>query len=471
MTGDPQDLWSRCIPLLREHISETVWLGTFRDARPVTYDGRTLTLAVPNDALRDRIEGMYRLIVEGALRELTSDGVGVNVVTIHFGEHAGLAGEQPVMPSTPTGAGGLDRSAVATGPRTGEVGLGPSGNELGLNEKYSFDAFVIGQSNRFAHAAALAVAERPGQTYNPLFIYGKAGLGKTHLLQAIGHYVRHTYPDRRVLYVSTETFMNDFVSAIRAGANSEFKRRYREVDVLLVDDVQFLEGKESTQEELFHTFNELHQVNRQMVFTSDRTPDNIRTLEERLRSRFKMGLITDVQPPDLETRMAILVRKTETSSAEIPVEVLYFVAENVAENIRELEGAINRLQAWGSLNRQLVTVEVAREVLAHTLSANAAPLITPERIIDAICSRYSFSREELVGRSRRRPLVTARQVAMYVMRELTDLSFPAIGREFGDRDHTTVMHAVEKVGSLMKERRAIFDQVNEMIATLRSGKS
>lgn len=460
MTGDPQDLWSRCVPLLREHISETVWLGTFRDARPVTFDGQRLTLAVPNDPLKDRIEGMYRGIVETALRELTGELIDVSVVTIFFGETTA-----PTTTSVP----GLSAAAVVVAANGDPTG--PVVNEIGLNDKYTFDAFVIGQSNRFAHAAALAVAERPGLSYNPLFIYGRAGLGKTHLLQAIGHYVRQTYRERRVLYVSTETFMNDFVSAIRAGANTDFKRRYREVDVLLVDDVQFLEGKESTQEELFHTFNELHQANRQMVFTSDRTPDNIRTLEERLRSRFKMGLITDVQPPDLETRMAILSRKTEASSADISSDVLHFVAEHVAENIRELEGAINRLQAWGSLNRQPVTVEVAHEVLAHTLSANQAPIITPERIIATICARYGFSREELIGRSRRRPLVTARQVAMYVMRELTDLSFPAIGREFGDRDHTTVMHAVEKVGSLMKERRAIFDQVNEMIATLRTNNS
>jgi chromosomal replication initiator protein len=452
MTLDPQNVWASCVPLLREHVSEAAWTGTFRETRAVTFDGSTLTLAVPSPEPKDRIDSLYRGIIEGALREATGGPVSVNVVVVSFG----------ATPPSPRGDG---QPPAPAPPPEGFEGT----PQIGLNDKYTFSTFVIGQSNRFAHAAALAVAERPGLSYNPLFIYGQAGLGKTHLLQAIGHYVRQTYPDREVLYVSTETFMNEFVAAIRAGANTDFKRRFREVDVLLVDDVQFLEGKETTQEELFHTFNELHQANRQMVFTSDRTPDAIRTLEERLRSRFKMGLITDVQPPDLETRMAILTKKAEPSSIHVPGDVLEFIASNITDNIRELEGALNRVQAWSSLNARPVTVDIAGEVLASTIR-DPMRVITPAMIIAATCARYGFAPEELTGRSRRRPLVTARQVAMYVMREMTDLSFPAIGREFGGRDHTTVMHAVEKVASLMKERRQIFDQVNDLLTDLRRGK-
>ena len=337
--------------------------------------------------------------------------------------------------------------------------------------RYTFSTFVAGPSNRFAHAAALAVAEKPGKNYNPLFIYGDAGLGKTHLLQAIAHYVMENYPDFTVRYVSSETFLSEFVDAVRAGEGKaeQFKRRYRDVQVLLVDDIQFIEGREETQVEFFHTFNALHQANRQIVLSSDRPPDAIGKIENRLRSRFKMGLITDIQRPDLETRLAILRRKAESESIEIPDEVLEFIGANIADNIRELEGALNRVTAYSSLTHEPLTVSLAEQVLATELGDRKERPLTPEVILDATAEMYRFTVDELKGKSRQRPLVLARQVAMYVIRETTDLSYPAIARAFGGRDHTTVMHAVDKIGNLMKERRQIFDQVTELMTTVRKG--
>ena len=338
--------------------------------------------------------------------------------------------------------------------------------------KYTFNDFVIGSSNRFAHAAALAVAETPGRSYNPLFIYGDAGLGKTHLLQAVGNYVSDHYKNHEVRYVSSETFMNRFVEAIRNKTLPEFKQHFREIDVLLVDDIQFMEGKEGLQEEFFHTFNTIQQAGGQIVLSSDRPPDSIPTLEDRLRSRFKMGLVTDIQAPDLETRLAILSKKTEENPGGIvvPDEVLQFIAENITENIRELEGALTRVSAYANLNHEPCTKALAITVLGDLISSKAPRPITPELIFDQTTEMYGFSKEELIGGSRRRPLVTARQVAMYIFRELTDLSYPSIAREFGGRDHTTVIHAVEKIKGLMAERREIYDQVTALISALRDNK-
>jgi chromosomal replication initiator protein len=345
----------------------------------------------------------------------------------------------------------------------------PDRQEVPLNPRYTFEAFVTGASNRFAHAAALSVAETPAKSYNPLFIYGGAGLGKTHLLHAIGHYVRQNYADRHVRYVSTETFTNEFIDAIRNNTATAFKRRYRECDVLLVDDIQFLENKEGTQEEFFHTFNTLHGAARQIVITSDRPPKSIATLEDRLRSRFEWGLITDVQPPDLETRIAILRRKAEGERMLVPDEVHEFIATHITDNIRELEGALIRVTAFASLNREILTQELAEKVLSDLLSGQEPRQITPTVILEATAKTFGFTVEELCGKSRRRPLVTARQVGMYVFRQMTDFSYPAIAREFGGRDHTTVIHAVEKVSTLMKERRSIYDQVTELIHRIKSG--
>jgi chromosomal replication initiator protein len=331
-----------------------------------------------------------------------------------------------------------------------------------LNPKYTFETFVIGSSNRFAHAAAVAVAEAPAKAYNPLFIYGDSGLGKTHLLHAIGHYTQSLYHGVRVRYVSSEEFTNDFINMIRDGKQDGFRRRYRDVDVLLVDDIQFLENKEGTQEEFFHTFNTLHNASKQIVISSDRAPKRLVTLEDRLRSRFEWGLITDVQPPELETRIAILRKKAVQEGLNAPPEALEYIASRISTNIRELEGALIRVTAFASLNRQTVDLQLAEIVLKDLIPEAQGPEITASTIMGQTASYFGMSIDDLCGTSRSRVLVTARQIAMYLCRELTDLSLPKIGQQFGGRDHTTVMHAERKIRSLMAERRSIYNQVTEL---------
>ena len=331
-----------------------------------------------------------------------------------------------------------------------------------LNPKYTFETFVIGSSNRFAHAAAVAVAEAPAKAYNPLFVYGDSGLGKTHLLHAIGHYAQTLYTGVRVRYVSSEEFTNDFINMIRDGKQDGFRRRYRDVDVLLVDDIQFLENKEGTQEEFFHTFNTLHNASKQIVISSDRAPKRLVTLEDRLRSRFEWGLLTDVQPPELETRIAILRRKAIQEGLNAPPEVLEYIASRISTNIRELEGALIRVTAFASLNRQSVDLQLAEIVLKDLIPEAQGPQITIATIMGQTASYFGLSMEDLSGTSRSRVLVTARHIAMYLCRELTDLSLPKIGQQFGGRDHTTVMNADRKIRSLMAERRSIYNQVTEL---------
>jgi chromosomal replication initiator protein len=337
-----------------------------------------------------------------------------------------------------------------------------------LNPKYTFETFVIGASNRFAHAAAVAVAEAPAKAYNPLFIYGESGLGKTHLLHAIGHYAMGLFAGARVRYVSSEEFTNDFINSIRDGKAEGFRRRYRDVDVLLVDDIQFLENKEQTQEEFFHTFNTLHNANKQIVISSDRPPKQLITLEDRLRNRFEWGLLTDVQPPELETRIAILRKKAAQERLNVPNEVMEYIASKIASNIRELEGALIRVTAFASLNRQAVDLSLAEIVLKDLIPDSEGPEITAATIMAATGSYFGISLEDLCGSSRSRVLVTARQVAMYLCRELTDLSLPKIGQQFGGRDHTTVMHADRKIRGLMAERRSIYNQVTELTNRIKS---
>jgi chromosomal replication initiator protein len=340
-----------------------------------------------------------------------------------------------------------------------------------LNPKYLFDTFVIGASNRFAHAAAVAVAEAPAKAYNPLFIYGESGLGKTHLLHAIGHYARSLYPGTRVRYVSSEEFTNEFINSIRDGKGDSFRKRYREMDILLVDDIQFLADKESTQEEFFHTFNTLHNANKQIVLSSDRPPKQLVTLEDRLRNRFEWGLITDVQPPELETRIAILRKKAVQEQLNAPPEVLEFIASRISRNIRELEGALIRVTAFASLNRQPVDLGLTEIVLKDLIPGgeDSAPEITATAIMGATADYFGLTVEDLCGTSRGRALVTARQIAMYLCRELTDLSLPKIGAQFGGRDHTTVMHADRKIRALMAERRSIYNQVTELTNRIKNG--
>jgi chromosomal replication initiator protein len=353
---------------------------------------------------------------------------------------------------------------------------GPAGRQAGaaeaetarLNPKYLFETFVIGSSNRFAHAAAVAVAEAPAKAYNPLFIYGDSGLGKTHLLHAIGHYTRSLYPGTKVRYVSTEEFTNDFINAIRDGKQDLLRRRYRDIDILMIDDIQFLENKEGTQEEFFHTFNALHNSNKQIVISSDRPPKQLTTLEDRLRSRFEWGLITDVQPPELETRIAILRKKAAQEGLNAPPEVLEFIASKISTNIRELEGALIRVTAFASLNRAPVDFPLAEAVLRDLIPDTGGSEITTATIMAQTAAYFGLSMEDLCGTSRSRVLVTARQIAMYLCRELTDLSLPKIGQQFGGRDHTTVMHADRKIRALMAERRSIYNQVTELTNRIKS---
>ncbi|MCW2913074.1 MAG: ATPase involved in replication initiation-like protein [Actinomycetia bacterium] len=338
----------------------------------------------------------------------------------------------------------------------------PPAEPARLNPKYTFDTFVIGSSNRFAHAAAVAVAEAPAKAYNPLFVYGESGLGKTHLLHAVGHYARSLFNGARVRYVSSEEFTNDFINAIRDGKADGFRRRYRDVDILLVDDIQFLENKEQTQEEFFHTFNTLHNANKQIVISSDRPPKQLVTLEDRLRNRFEWGLITDVQPPELETRIAILSKKAAQEGLAAPREVLEFIASKISTNIRELEGALIRVTAFASLNRQSVDLQLAEIVLKDLIPDASGPEITAATIMAQTATYFGIAIDDLCGPSRSRVLVTARQIAMYLCRELTDMSLPKIGQQFGGRDHTTVMHAERKIRGLMAERRSIYNQVTEL---------
>jgi chromosomal replication initiator protein len=379
-------------------------------------------------------------------------------------DRPGGPGEPPAMRPLPDrGFGGQADPPHRTAGLPGMPGPAlPRPAQARLNPKYTFETFVIGSSNRFAHAAAVAAAEAPARAYNPLFIYGDSGLGKTHLLHAIGHYTQSLYQGVRVRYVSSEEFTNDFINMIRDGKQDGFRRRYRDVDVLLVDDIQFLENKEGTQEEFFHTFNTLHNAEKQIVISSDRAPKRLVTLEDRLRSRFEWGLLTDVQPPELETRIAILRKKAVQEGLNAPPEALEYIASRISTNIRELEGALIRVTAFASLNRQSVDLQLAEIVLKDLIPEAQGPEITAAAIMGQTASYFGMSIDDLCGTSRSRVLVTARQIAMYLCRELTDLSLPKIGQQFGGRDHTTVMHAERKIRSLMAERRSIYNQVTEL---------
>ena len=458
--NDTEDLWISCAEALREQVSDAIWQAYLSGVTPVSIKEHEIVLGVPNKLIRDRVESRFLALIQDTVagtlgRDLV---VHLEVVTPNEEQARAAAAADPIddLRRVP---------AVLARTVTGqEVTPSPV-----LDSRYTFETFVIASSNRFAHAAAQSVAESPARSYNPLFIYGDAGLGKTHLLHAIGNYVLENFSGRNVRYVTTETYMNEFVDAIRHSSTTAFKRRYRECDVLLIDDVQFMERKESLQEEFFHTFNSLYGASKQIVLTSDRPPKSIATLEDRLRSRFLSGLITEVQPPELETRLAILQTKAEHEQLAVPDDVLEFIATHVKENIRELEGALIRVTAFASLNHQPMSRALAEEVLSDIVSADQPRRITPQVILDATSETFGFSVEELCGPNRRRPLVTARQVSMYVFRELTDFSYPAIGREFGGRDHSTVMHAVEKIGGLMKERHQIYNQVTDLIIRIKSG--
>ncbi len=472
--NDLASVWSTLVEDLPPN--QRAWLAA---SRPVTLHENTAIIAVADEFTRNQLEGRLRTRLEDSLTATL--GVQVRLaVTVDPELEAPTPPVRHERPEPAMTVGDHDDDMslnrqidLSTNPldvptplppTSGAPTVKPAGSvlETRLNPKYIFETFVIGSSNRFAHAAAVAVAEAPGKAYNPLLIYGDSGLGKTHLLHAIGHYVRSLFNGARVRYVSSEEFTNEFINAIRDDKAATFQRRYRDVDVLLIDDIQFLEGKIQTQEEFFHTFNTLHNANKQIVITSDRAPKRLEALEDRLRNRFEWGLITDVQPPDLETRIAILRKKAATERMTAPPDVLEFIASKIQTNIRELEGALIRVTAFASLNRQPVDLTLAEIVLKDLIPEGGEPEITAALIIAQTAAYFGLSIDDLCGSSRSRVLVTARQIAMYLCRELTDLSLPKIGQQFGGRDHTTVMHADKKIRQLLAERRSVYNQVTEL---------
>jgi chromosomal replication initiator protein len=451
-------LWDAISGRLRETISETTYDTWFAYAEPRSLGEGRLVVAVPNDFTRDWIESHFHGFVSGAAREAAGRDVSVT-----------FAVTERARATTTTQT--ARREEADARQREPELPFRDT-PEVELNPKYTFDLFVIGSSNRFAHAAALAVAEAPAQAYNPLFIYGSTGLGKTHLLQAIGHYVGQHSRRLTMRYVTSETFMNDFIDSLRDKRIEGFKRRYRNYDVLLIDDIQFFEGKERIQEEFFHTFNSLYEGGAQIIISSDRPPREIATLEERLRSRFEWGLLTDIQAPDLETRIAILRKKVNTEHIAITEpDVLTFIAGRVSSNIRELEGALTRVVAFSSLTDRPMTVELAEHVLRDVFpQGDAVPEVTIPRIQELVSQRFGVTTDELVSPRRSQAVAYPRQVAMYLSRELTDSSLPKIGREFGGRDHTTVIHATSKITRLIREDRSVYNLVQELTARIKQAR-
>lgn len=451
-------LWDRVIeevavdaPQHRAFLQLTKPLGLLHNN-----DQTTLLVAAPNLFAKDVLESRLRTVVCDVLTRELGDKTSI-AVTVDESLETG----EPQSPE-------VDIEFLAPKIGTGREEASSKIAEVSqLNSRYIFETFVIGASNRFAHAAAVAVAEAPAKAYNPLFIYGESGLGKTHLLHAIGAYAKELYGSVRVRYVSSEEFTNDFINSIRDDKATAFQRRYRDLDVLLVDDIQFLENKERTQEEFFHTFNTLYNANKQIVISSDRPPKQLTTLEDRLRSRFEWGLITDIQPPELETRIAILRKKAAQDKLNAPDEVLEYIASKISTNIRELEGALIRVTAFASLNRQSVDFSLAEIVLKDLIPNENNPEITGATIMAQTAAYFSLTIDDLCGTSRSRVLVNARQIAMYLCRELTELSLPKIGQTFGGRDHTTVMHADRKIRQLMAERRSIYNQVNELTTRIK----
>nr|WP_304412359.1 chromosomal replication initiator protein DnaA [Marmoricola sp. URHB0036] len=474
--------------------NQRVWLA---HSKPLMLAENTAVVAVPNEFTRNQLEGRLRTRIEDTLSDRLGKPVRLAVSVDETLEPAEPDPQSPrahTAPQSPYDTPGIphQHEQVSADPHQQPTHEAPRGHshsstsrqgdmstkmvsaslatgipDSPLNPRYSFETFVIGSSNRFAHAAAVAVAEAPGKAYNPLLVYGDSGLGKTHLLHAIGHYVRNLWTGAKIRYVSSEAFTNDVINAIKDANTAALQRRYRDVDVLLVDDIQFLEGKQQTQEEFFHTFNTLHNANKQIVISSDRPPKRLTQLEDRLRNRFEWGLLTDVQPPDLETRIAILRKKAAADRLSAPADVLEFIASRIQTNIRELEGALIRVTAFASINQQEVDMTLAEIVLKDLIPEGGEPEVTAGLIIAQTASYFGFSIEDLCGPSRTRALVTARQIAMYLCRELTELSLPKIGQQFGGRDHTTVMNADRRIRKDLAERRNVFHQVTELTTRIK----
>jgi chromosomal replication initiator protein len=458
--ADPtQELWQSVLDALRTDDRITPQLEGFLSlVEPKGVMAGTLYLEVPNDLTRGMLEQRIRLPLLNAIAALSEDQ---SVTTFAIVVNPEISHDYLEPVSEPA-----EQSYIEQQPTPSPVESGKKGDSR-LNPKYSFDNFVIGGSNRFAHAAAVAVAEAPAKAYNPLFIYGESGLGKTHLLHAIGHYAESLYPGIRIRYVSSEEFTNDFINSIANNRASVFQSRYREIDILLIDDIQFLQGKDSTQEAFFHTFNTLHDHNKQVVITSDLPPKHLTGFEDRMRSRFEWGLITDVQAPDLETRIAILRKKAQSERLQVPDDILEYMASKVSSNIRELEGTLIRVTAFSSLNKTPVDLALVQTVLKDLITLDEDNVVAPVDIINHTADYFKLTVDDLYGSSRSQAIATARQIAMYLCRELTNLSLPKIGQLFGNRDHTTVMYANKKISELMKERRSIYNQVTELTSRIK----
>ncbi|HEY3365288.1 MAG TPA: chromosomal replication initiator protein DnaA [Symbiobacteriaceae bacterium] len=458
MKTELSQVWQQCLDLLERQLPKSSMENWLKTTKPVAVVDDTIILAVPGEFAKDRLESRYGVLVRQALKDLTNRNM-----TLKFVSNPNIIEEYPGTPS-PTGGPPQEVAATAT-PSAPPVHDTPLHR---LNARYTFDSFVVGNSNRFAHAASLAVAEKPAKAYNPLFIYGGVGLGKTHLMHAIGHYVYGQNPHSRITYISTETFTNEFINALRDNSTLEFQNRYRHVDVLLIDDIQFLAGKERTQEEFYHTFNAIHESNKQIVISSDRPPKEIPTLEDRLRSRFEWGLICDIQAPDLETRIAILRKKAQVENLSVPDDVLTYIATNIETNIRELEGALTRVVAYSLMMRSPVTHELAMYALKDILPPNRPKQVNIDMIKQVVSEHYNIRMQDFEVRNRSRSVAFPRQVAMFLSREMTDSSLPKIGEEFGGRDHTTVIHACEKIAEDMKHDPSFAATVEQLIARIRA---
>lgn len=442
-----QFLWQETLGKLENELSRPSFETWLSSTSLLDIEGDTLIISVPNEFTKDWLESRYAPIIRSTVQSILGQSINLRFIVSQPKEPENILKEQPLTSQKPKAENPFNKT---------------------LNPKYTFDTFVIGNSNRFAHAAALAVAESPASAYNPLFIYGGVGLGKTHLMHAIGNAVIQRSPSTRVLYVSSEKFTNELIESIRDQNPIEFRNHYRNVDILLIDDIQFLAGKEGTQEEFFHTFNALHDANKQIIISSDRPPKEIPTLEDRLRSRFEWGLITDIQPPDLETRIAILRKKASLENLQVSNEVMVFIADKIQSNIRELEGALIRVMAFGSLTENPITVETAAEALKDIIQIDTPKEITIEMIQQTVANYYHLSVGDLKAKKRTRSVAFPRQIAMYLCRELTDNSLPKIGDEFGGRDYTTVMHACDKISEARRKDTLLDKKVNEIIQLIQS---
>ena len=443
-----KEIWEKTLNILKGELTEVSFNTWIKSATPLSATNDTIRLGVPNNFTKDILEGRYKDLLQNAIKLICSKKYNLEFVILSEEPNEEEIKKEQKKETSESNVNANDEMTAT------------------LNPKYTFNSFVIGNSNRFAHAASLAVAESPAKAYNPLFIYGGVGLGKTHLMHAIGHYILDNNSKAKVVYVSSEKFTNELINSIKDDKNVEFRNKYRNIDVLLIDDIQFIAGKERTQEEFFHTFNALHEANKQIILSSDRPPKEIPTLEDRLRSRFEWGLIADIQAPDFETRIAILKKKADVENLNVPNEVMHYIATKIKSNIRELEGALIRIVAYSSLTNRDITVDLASEALKDIISNKQARNVTIDIIQDVVSNYYNLRIEELKSQRRTRNVAYPRQIAMYLSRKLTDMSLPKIGEEFGGRDHTTVIHAYEKISAGLKVDETLQTAINDITKKL-----